>query len=744
MKLLQIKPFYFRAFCDSAPVVFNDNLTIFYGGNGAGKSSLSEAVEWLFYGYTKRRRKGDEYSKNEYKGSYVHSACPTGTASYVEAEVRLADGSTHLMRRTIKLNRDGLPLDQESTLSIDGNPLADFTLLNLSFTEAHCPVIVQHGIQDFIHTRPIDRYRVISEALGLSELVEFKDVLERAKIQRRNNPTSEVAQAKAITGQLITKLRLVDLATLAARWQSESYSIDADYSLIFDKARELSGSQAVTVESVLSDVRTRQSEEINKVFDIAPFRPNPNLVTTLQQIQALVAQTGDADSKFKLAAATYAGATASSYQAAQLEFWRQGLNLVDKANPEQCPFCEERTITPDGIQGLKTRLEADQNLSMSRTSFMRETDQYVALLSQFEPKLSPLEFNSISNEAESALEKLFESDKARLRAFAIENRQSVQLVFSLRETITQAKSSLSNLKTSITQPDKIAKAVATVAEIPTRIEKAWMEAAASLKQYNETYSAFRPIFERELSDEATVKKFSSLIEIFSDYASVRLIAEAKAFDNEILEAQRLVEEHILTQQKVALTGRETEILNWYSLLSPNTDVKFSGLEPGRNEFNLKAEAFGRTMSAAASLSQSQLNCLGLSIYIPSVSAPDSPFKFILFDDPVQAMDDDHHESFLVNVVPELKIKHSFQVIVLTHLKDTADRLRDRNFTGNFMYYRFDKLQATGPIIVEHLVLGDDMKKIRNFAQGNDDNREMAVDRIRVLCENIMREYLLNK
>lgn len=229
MKINKVSPFYFRAFCDNAPVVFSENLTIFYGGNGAGKSSFSESVEWLLYGYTKRRKKGDEYSKNEYKGSYVHNACPKGVAPYVGAEIVLDDGSIHLIRRTIKLNKSGNPLDQETHLSVDGNSVDDFKSIGLGYTEAQCPVIVQHGIQDFVHTRPIDRYRVISEALGLSDLVEFKDVLDKAKTFRRNNPSPDVAQAKTIAVQLISKLKMLDMTALATQWDAENYSIDSEY-----------------------------------------------------------------------------------------------------------------------------------------------------------------------------------------------------------------------------------------------------------------------------------------------------------------------------------------------------------------------------------------------------------------------------------------------------------------------------------------------------------------------------------
>jgi hypothetical protein len=41
---------------------------------------------------------------------------------------------------------------------------------------------------------------------------------------------------------------------------------------------------------------------------------------------------------------------------------------------------------------------------------------------------------------------------------------------------------------------------------------------------------------------------------------------------------------------------------------------------------------------------------------------------------------------------------------------------------------FDKLQTTGPVIVEHIVVTDDIKKIRQLAEANDDIRSMAVER----------------
>ena len=186
MRLNELTPHFFRAFGNSAPIVFSEKITIFYGGNGSGKSSFAEALEWLFYGYTKRRRKGDNFSKNEYKDSYINKGCPTGDAPYVEANVTFRDGTAHILKRIMNIDDRGRIIETDMKLFVDENEVSDFLSLDVS-SDAQCPVVVQHGIQDFIHARPIDRYRTISEALGLADLTKFKDVLEKAKNQFKNN-----------------------------------------------------------------------------------------------------------------------------------------------------------------------------------------------------------------------------------------------------------------------------------------------------------------------------------------------------------------------------------------------------------------------------------------------------------------------------------------------------------------------------------------------------------------------------
>lgn len=72
---------------------------------------------------------------------------------------------------------------------------------------------------------------------------------------------------------------------------------------------------------------------------------------------------------------------------------------------------------------------------------------------------------------------------------------------------------------------------------------------------------------------------------------------------------------------------------------------------------------GEAGSALGVMSQGELNCLALSLFLPRASMPESPFRFIAIDDPVQAMDPVKVEG-LARVLA--RVARDRQLIVLTH------------------------------------------------------------------------------
>lgn len=79
--------------------------------------------------------------------------------------------------------------------------------------------------------------------------------------------------------------------------------------------------------------------------------------------------------------------------------------------------------------------------------------------------------------------------------------------------------------------------------------------------------------------------------------------------------------------------------------------------------SLQAAVDGTDTEAFGVMSQGELQALALAIFIPRATSPQSPFRFVVFDDPIQAMDPSKIDGFL-QVLTDLS--RDRQVVVFTH------------------------------------------------------------------------------
>jgi len=114
------------------------------------------------------------------------------------------------------------------------------------------------------------------------------------------------------------------------------------------------------------------------------------------------------------------------------------------------------------------------------------------------------------------------------------------------------------------------------------------------------------------------------------------------------------------------------------------------------------------------------------------------------DCPVQSMDDDHSESFLASFVPHLIDNCGKQVIVLSHVERITDRLRELNVGTPLRHYHLSQFLHSGPILVEQNRIAKTLSQIKTWSQGNNDNRESAMERLRELIELFIRELYLRE
>ena len=78
---------------------------------------------------------------------------------------------------------------------------------------------------------------------------------------------------------------------------------------------------------------------------------------------------------------------------------------------------------------------------------------------------------------------------------------------------------------------------------------------------------------------------------------------------------------------------------------------------------LEADVDGSDTEAFGVMSQGELQALALAIFIPRATSADSPFRFLVLDDPIQAMDPSKIDGFLQVLT---KLAEDRQVVVFTH------------------------------------------------------------------------------
>ncbi|WP_030169955.1 MULTISPECIES: AAA family ATPase [Actinomycetes] len=124
-------------------------------------------------------------------------------------------------------------------------------------------------------------------------------------------------------------------------------------------------------------------------------------------------------------------------------------------------------------------------------------------------------------------------------------------------------------------------------------------------------------------------------------------------------------------EPIAVRAREI----WAQLRQEsNVDISSITLQGNRNQRKavLEGSVDGKPAAALTVMSQGELHALALALFIPRAAAQASPFRFIVLDDPIQAMDPAKIDGF-INVLRTLA--ETRQVIVFSHDDRLAASIR---------------------------------------------------------------------
>ncbi len=198
MRLKSIEPRYFRGFrVIDLPIDVNANLVVFEGRNSSGKTSLAEALEWLFTGKLSRREGKILGSARELENCITNEFRPDTEKTWVKA--------TFTMNKNERTELITLCRVLESDYGINSDSKCDSKFfkndVELSYQEerqeldrlfaSEPPLLMQHTLRDFVQSAPRERRSYFERLLKLDELTNLisKAVIGDARLKDFPSPT---------------------------------------------------------------------------------------------------------------------------------------------------------------------------------------------------------------------------------------------------------------------------------------------------------------------------------------------------------------------------------------------------------------------------------------------------------------------------------------------------------------------------------------------------------------------------
>lgn len=728
----------FRGFCHRQTVEFSDELTVVYGPNGTGKTSLGEALEWLLYGRTSKRQRGDEVSKQEYRESYRNIHFPRPGRPSVELEAELPDGRQCVLQR--ELNDD-----ETSRAMLNGAECADFSDVGV-ISEFDRPMILQHTLQDFIHMEPKRRYRALSSIMGLEDLIAFRghvDTLQGKSGYAEGKPP-RAQEARGLFSRLTADASTFDEAQVLHRLLTKA-SVSSLPQIRAQLRALASGAAAaeLTDERVAESLRIALSEKEKAVIDWAAYRSHESAV---EGGPSPWDRLGEATKRAEGAVDALAGRQrpADALGEPLRTFYQVGLGLCPDPEQRLCPFCARETLSAQRLQEIREVLAESAPAGEERAQACKavqagrsDVEQASTALRRYLPRPPDAgawqRLDGMIPDADRNTLRALQGAARTIAASQAHWESSVTAVLTSIEDVLSPKHPIDQDQTQPQLP-----------ELLVSLRRATDSMRSALSTYAAAYDALTPSVSHSIATQKEVRYLRFLIEAWERWPDICIAVHDLGVDALILGFRRKVMDFIKRKQVELLEEKQREIREWYTALNPDEGVTFSKIDVATDALRLVAESYGAEMAAAPNLSCSHLNCVGLAVYLACATRAGCPFGFLFIDDPVQSMDEDHSEAFKLRVLRRL-LDQQRQLVVLTHLEHFADGIDTRWRRENDVHrLQFRSYSKAGPEILETLpAIQEYVKHARDHMDATSpEYRGVAIQQLRKFVERFVKDLYI--
>ena len=733
-----------RSFGVEQSLVFDEEIALVWGGNSQGKTSVAEAIEFMLSGTVVRPAMLGG-AKNEYDRSLRNAYQPDGELTVVRAGIEDREGTERRVVRELTADF-GRWQSCASRLTIDGAEVDDLSAIGIELAEPplRAPVLFQHSIRYALSAAPIDRLTYFKALFEIADLDAVADAL-KGVIDGQPEPTvgmqaeMTACSADPVIGPIVGDL-FRDPLTESGLSERLGNACRAGVAALSGTAPE---------DNVpLGDLRSRLRSEVERVqgdrFDLAAWRPGLSVQwpgASLEACRDYAASAAQVDQEVEQLRALYeAVLKVPTYEHLERDV--------------QCPVCDDGTLTPDRLSVLRGEVVAGADLRERRNAAGRELQtvevrlrsvaDVAALLA---PRASEYKNEHLAAAEASAAAVLGDNvtlsvGYERSQELAASSKNLVEALSRAETAVAAASERLDVLATF--DPEAVADALAQVDAACHASEVARDSLLA------ETGPMLRRVSDA-LNDQVGTSSWDAVVRLaespermINDLRRRHAVTLAK---REFGDAYAAIERAKLAVFRDKFAGMSDEIIRWWNRLRPDEPVVFERAEPragGRRFVDLKAKLSAggivEERDALGIFSDSQLNALGLAAFLARAILQRVPF--VVLDDPVQAGDDEHRDTFIDVVLPAL-VDAGLQVIVTSHDSQMRTLLTNAHQIDGFTVTLDEPEKGTV------LIKGSDtaealLDEVKGFIKETPSLRDTGAQKLRVAAERLAKEILVQK
>lgn len=700
----------FRGFNDSCTIEFHDDLTLISAPNSHGKTSISEALEFLLYGETSKVARAAT-NREEYRDSYRNRHFPATAPAIIEAALENSKGTQTLLR--VELNADG-----SVQRYIDNTAVKEWPFSS-QLGGAASPFVLQHALKDLLLVSPTERFQGFARLLGLDDV----DVMQQALVNLCTKPEANIPHTAK---QLLLIPQNLDqrgsahkeLLSVFRELKKGTIGVENAYQKLQKRAEALINKKCKASE-LLSNVILTRDALASKVYAGT---------TAIRSISAAEQVRIDA-LKQKLAAATVPTfvdeyvhlASHDINERLKNEATLLALGTQFLAEDEsKCPLCGQ-TLTLGTRQHIEERHrqlgEELKDQGAGRDIRLSVKTRIVELRSTATACMQ-----SIEHRSSDLLDAVAEANAEKVRdLFGKENEASWDIVRSASSTITSIRKDLSDSTRELNEATiACEQAIENRKENSDQVESlaiAVQRFLGNLGRCGSKLDELEPalvgpsrILRQAVDATAGTTELTLIVELLEKKAEITKALRIRDVLDGLKELKKHVEQSVGEIMDAAIGSDLTgSVVSWYSKIRTqgDPDVHFSGFAMDRTKagdfrsrrVRVDATSYGVGLaSAVSSLSESKLNALGLCMNIARIVKAPGPWEFIVLDDPIQSWDEEHEIQF-IQVIRSL-IDEGRQIILLSHRNNWIDQVALASRSLNGYRYAITGYTREGPHVSE--------------------------------------------